>query len=177
MSDELDEFCDFAVKMDADDAKLIETKNIVVKNSTRWSCRFGCENYGKSLMCPPYSPTPDETRALLKEYKWALLVRKKVAFDIREKSADDLHKLMLDLEHYAFIKGFYSALGFKAGRCKLCENCNIEGGICVNPKSARPSMESLGIDVFSTAKKAGYEVEVLTSKDQEYYIYGLLLVK
>ena len=178
MKNKLEELCGQAIKLGAADARVIESKNIVVKNSVRWGCRFGCEDYGKSLMCPPYSPTPEETQALLREYEYALLVRKKTSSDIRKKtSSDDLHKLILDLEHYAFLQGFYSALGFKAGRCRLCEKCDVERGLCVYPKQARPSMEGCGVDVFLTARNAGYEMEILTNKEQEYYIYGLLLIK
>jgi len=170
LKSELEELRDLAVKLGAEDARLMESKNVVVKNWVRWKCRFGCGNYGKSLMCPPFSPTPDETRALLKEYEYALLFRQKAP-------ATDLHKLALELERCAFLQGFYSALGFTAGSCKLCEKCDVEKGLCAKPQLARPSTESCGIDVFSTARNAGYEMEVLTSKEQEYRRYGLLLIK
>lgn len=166
----LEELRDLAVQLGAEDAKLTEAKNVVVKDWVRWKCRFGCDNYGRSLMCPPFSPTPDETRALLGEYEYALLIRQKAP-------AADLHKLALELERRAFLHGFYSALGFTAGSCKLCEKCDVEKGLCAKPQLARPSMESCGIGVFSTARNAGYEMEVLISKAQEYHRYGLILIK
>ncbi len=30
-------------------------------------CKYGCGAYGTRLTCPPYSPTPDETRRMLSE--------------------------------------------------------------------------------------------------------------
>jgi len=37
-------------------------------------------------------------------------------------------------------------------------------------------MESCGISVFETVRNAGYEIEVLTSKEQEFLAYGLVLI-
>jgi hypothetical protein len=38
-------------------------------------------------------------------------------------------------------------------------------------------MEACGIDVFSTALKAGYEMTVKTAKDQSYSRFSLLLLR
>ncbi|MEM2022595.1 MAG: DUF2284 domain-containing protein [Archaeoglobaceae archaeon] len=41
----------------------------------------------------------------------------------------------------------------------------------------RPSMEAAGIDVFQTARNAGYKVKVLASPDEEVQFFGLLLLE
>jgi len=163
----LSRFCDLAVQLGAVDAKVIRADQIVVKDWVRWKCRFGCDIYGKSLMCPPYTPTPEETRALLKEYEYALLFRS-------EPSTPKT--LAAELERRIFMEGYYAALAFTSGSCKLCEECNVERGYCIKPFQARPSMESCGISVFETARKAGYEIEVLKSKNEGYLRYGLVLI-
>jgi len=171
-------FCDLAVKLGAVDAKVIRADQVVVRNWVRWDqvvvrnwvrwkCRFGCSSYGKSLMCPPYTPTPKETQALLKEYKYALLFRFKPS---TPKS------LAVELERLIFLEGYPAALAFTSGSCRLCEKCNIEGGYCVKPLEARPPMEACGISVFETARNAGYKIEVLKSKRQNYLRYGLVLI-
>jgi len=53
----------------------ISTEIIVVADWVRLKCKYGCENYGKHLCCPPFTPTPDETRAVLSEYRHAVLAR------------------------------------------------------------------------------------------------------
>jgi predicted metal-binding protein len=158
---------DLAVQLGAVDAKIIPTYQVVVRNAVRWKCRFGCKNYGKSLMCPPHTPTPEEMKKLLTEYEKVVLFRFK----------PDSKSLVVELEKQVFLLGYPNALAFSAGPCKLCEDCDVEAGYCIKPDEARPSMEGCGIDVFETAKNAGYDMKVLTSRDQEYLWYGLLLTK
>ncbi|MCJ7610115.1 DUF2284 domain-containing protein [Candidatus Bathyarchaeota archaeon] len=151
-----------------EDARIISVKDVVVAEWPRWKCRFGCPNYGKSLLCPPNSPTPDETRRLLKEYEYAILVK-------NDSSKND-HPVLIELERRAFLSNLPKSLALGSGRCRLCNECNISGG-CVHPEQARPSMEACGIDVFSTALKAGYEMTVKTAKDQSYSRFSLLLLR
>jgi predicted metal-binding protein len=157
-----------AIENGAEGAKVIPVKDVVVAEWPRWKCRFGCPNYGKSLMCPPNSPTPEETKRLLSEYEYAILAK-------HDSSKHD-HTLLIELEHRAFLSNLPKSLVLVSGRCRLCTECNINGS-CVHPEQARPSMEACGIDVFSTARNAGYEMTVKTSKDQSYSRFSLLLMK
>lgn len=166
--DDLARFCTLAVTLGAVDAKVVAADQVVVKNWVRWKCRYGCDSYGTSLMCPPHSPTPEDTRDLLAEYTSALLFR---------FHSDTPKRLAADLERRIFLEGYPAAVAFASGSCKLCQSCNLESGVCVHPFEARPSMESCGISVFDTARNAGYAIEVLRSKDQAYLRYGLVLIQ
>jgi len=163
----LSRLCSLATELGAEDAKMIRADQVVVRDWVRWKCHFGCDNYGTSLMCPPYTPTPGETRDLLKEYEYALLFRLKPSVP---KSVD------VELERRIFLEGYPSAFVLTSGSCHLCGECNVKKGYCVKPLEARPSMEGCGISVFETAKNAGYKMEVLKSKDDEYFRYGLVLI-
>ena len=165
---ELAGFCDLAVELGAVDAKMLRAGQIVVKQWVRWKCHFGCDSYGKSLMCPPHSPSPEETKSLLKEYEYALLFRSK---------SSARRTLAVELERRIFLEGYPAALGFVSGSCRLREECNLKGGYCIRPFEARPSMESCGISVFDTARNAGYEMKVLKSKQEEDLRYGLVLIQ
>ena len=165
--DLLTKFCELAVDMGAVDAKLIGTDQIVIRNWVRWKCRFGCPNYGKCFTCPPYTPTPQEMRNVLDEYSVALFFR-------YESSTSE--NLAFKLERQIFLEGYPAAFALTSGSCKLCSECRVETGHCVKPVEARPSMESCGISVFETANNVGYKLEMLTSKDQNYLRYGLVLL-
>ncbi len=108
---ELSGFCDLAVELGVVDAEIIRADQIVVKEWVRWKCHLGCDSYGKSLMCPPHSPSREETRSLLKEYEYALLFRSK-------SSAP--RTLAVELERRIFLEGYPAALGFTSGSCRLC---------------------------------------------------------
>ena len=62
---------------------------------------------------------------------------------------------LLDLESAAFSLGYTFATIFFAGRCMLCEKCNVKEGICRNPMIARFSAEAMGINLLKTAENAG----------------------
>lgn len=51
-----------------------------------------------------------------------------------------------------------------------------EEGRCRHPREARPAMEACGIDVYSTVKRAGFEISVVRTTDQCPDYFGLVLV-
>ena len=48
---------------------------------------------------------------------------------------------------------------------------------CLNPKMARPSMEAAGIDVYQTARQAGFEIHVVRDKKEPFNVFGLVLLE
>ncbi|KXA99225.1 hypothetical protein AKJ41_05770 [candidate division MSBL1 archaeon SCGC-AAA259O05] len=162
-------FINRAIEMGAEDAKLLAPKDEVFTGSwVRLKCQFGCGGYGERLTCPPYSPTPQETRKVLDEYESGILVH----FPSEE---NNLKELMADLEREAFLSGYYKSFALAAGPCNFCEECNLEE--CKHPHKARPSMEACGIDVYKTARNAGYHIEVVKNHKQSQDYFGLLLLE
>jgi predicted metal-binding protein len=134
----------------------------------KWKCRYGCDGYGSSLLCPPHSPAPEETRKLLDEYSRGVLVHCDASTSVRP--------LVAKLERMAFLGGFYKAFGIACGPCQFCPTCAFEKG-CRHADQARPAMEACGIDVFQTARAAGLPIEVVTSQSCKQNYYGLLLLE
>ena len=159
----------FALQNGADASRLITIDQVIVADWVYWKCKYGCPHFGMNLTCPPYSPAPQQTRDLLKDYEHALLVK----YD----TFQDHHRRLFELEREAFLQGFYSALSFSSGRCRLCDSCVKEIGSCRHPLLARPSMEACGIDVFATSRNAGFDMNVKTSPEQPYHKICLLLIK
>jgi predicted metal-binding protein len=156
-----------AVSLGALDAKLISTKKVFTASWVRWKCRYGCEGFGSSLLCPPHAPTPDETRKMLDGYRRAILIHCDAVTDVRP--------LIAKLERKAFLDGFYKAFGFACGPCELCPTCAFEKG-CRHAEQARPAMEACGIDVFRTVRHAGFPIEVVAGRNCRQNYYGLLLL-
>ncbi len=157
-----------AIKLGCVDAKVIPADKVVVENRVRLKCMAGCPTYGKNLRCPPYTPGVDEFRRMLSEYSYAMLVK----IEGPEISPGDLSNyfsfykdkinILLELERAAFREGYNFTTAFFAGSCKLCEECNV-GGECINPTTARFSMESMGVNVFKTAENAEMGLEFDTN--------------
>ncbi len=64
-----------ALKMGAADAKIIQADKVVVEDRVLLKCKVGCFKYGKTLACPPYVPTPEEFRKIVKDYSYALFIK------------------------------------------------------------------------------------------------------
>jgi predicted metal-binding protein len=62
-----------------------------------------------------------------------------------------------------------------AGPCDFCGACT-RGEDCPTPERARPSMEGCGLDVYTTARNAGRQIEVVRTREDGYRFFALLLV-
>lgn len=150
------------------EAKIINIDTVETGMWTLLKCKYGCNNYGNSLGCPPYTPTAKEMREVLDCYNIGILIQTKDDMTI-------INEIVVDLEYFALELEFFKAFGLGAGRCRRCETCNLEK--CIHPKLHRPSMEACGIDVQTTAKNNGYTKMIGTEKGKKfYYCYGLLLI-
>jgi predicted metal-binding protein len=176
-------------------AATINARDVVIADWVRFKCRYGCKGFGKHMGCPPYGPTVEETRRMVSEYEIGLLLRFDGIPGHRgltpEEIPQDFHPFYRDLilwvnntvwliEKTAFYDGFYKAFAFGAYPCIYCEHqhCVAEEATGVVDESlrrqcrhldlVRPTMEGAGMDVFATAKKAGWDLETIPCKDLEY---------
>jgi len=165
-------------------SKLIHTREIVVDERVRYQCCYsGCREYGKRLMCPPYTLNVDDFKRVLNSYYLALLIQLTGSIknmDNWEPETDSwglkLHDIVYRLEKKAFGLGFPFAAGLIGGHCKLCDKCPVErdnNAMCLHREKARPSMEGMGIDVLSTCKNADLQ---LTFEPGKVVWIGLVLL-
>jgi predicted metal-binding protein len=70
---------EFLVKLALDsgaaDAKIIPTSKVVVEDRVVLKCKVGCNHYGKTLACPPYTPTAEQFRKIVSEYSYAMFMK------------------------------------------------------------------------------------------------------
>ncbi len=165
----LGKYAKLALEARAVDAKLIATDSVVTAQWVRLKCQFGCGGFGQSLTCPPFSPTPEKTVLLLREYRTALLVH--------SDGLAEVTAIVADLERRAFLDGYYKAFALGAGPCESCRTCPPQKGGCRHPDEARPAMEACGIDVYQTARNNGLPIEVVTGASCKQNYYGLLLLE
>lgn len=82
--------------------------------------------------------------------------------------------MMLELERRAFNAGNPFALAFINGSCRLCETCNVKGGICIHPTQARIPEHAVGVNMVATAEKAGMPIRFPVQGHPE--LMALLLI-
>ena len=159
----------------AEEAKIIDTKNIVTGNWVRLKCQYGCSGYGNRLTCPPFSPTPEYTKKMISEYKKALILSYNSKPGQERAKRRKMHRVIARLEREIFLDGYYKAFGMVAGPCRLCVPCDINN-TCKFTEVARPAMEACGIDVYKTARNSGIKLEVAQStKDISKYCCLILI--
>ena len=76
----------------AADAKIIPAEKVAVEDLVVLKCKVGCTHYGKTLACPPYTPSAKEFRKIVSEYSYALFMKFKSK---AEADPEALKKLMV----------------------------------------------------------------------------------
>ena len=150
------------------DVCIISASDVETAAWVRLKCQFGCEGYGQCLVCPPYTPTPQQMREVLDSYTRAVLIHFTPEAHVKATVAE--------LEREIFLRGAWKAFALGAGPCDFCKTCKVDELWCRHSRRARPSMEACGIDVFSTVKKAGLPIEVVKTTRQCPNFYGLILI-
>ena len=148
-------------------ARLIDPGTVETGEWVRLKCQFGCQGFGKCLTCPPNSPTPSQTRAMLDQYSKGIL------FEIGQ---DKSRRVAADLERQIFLQGYHKAFAMSSGPCDLCDDCGMSQG-CRHSALARPAMEACGIDVYATVRKHGFAIDVLRGAKDPQHNFALVLVE
>ena len=162
------------------DFKWISSEDIIVSQWVRMKCTFGCTEYGRNASCPPNVPTVSESRQFFDEYRKAAIFH----FEKTVEKPEDRHawskkvnQSLLNLEREVFLAGYPKTFLLFMDSCSICSECSAARRLCRHPQAARPSPESMGIDVFATARRCGYPIEVLSDYSQPMNRYAFLLIE
>ncbi len=161
------------------DFKWIEAKGIVVAQWVRFKCMFGCPSYGTKASCPPEVPSIDECREFFKDYQRAILIhieKKLENPDERDNWSKEINNQLLKVEREIFLAGYRKVFLLFMDECQLCKDCSVNRENCHYKKMSRPCPEALGVDVFETAHKYGFPIEVLKDKTEEMNRFSIILV-
>ncbi len=175
---DLDKYCKSAVEGGASHAKQVHPSSVVTATWVRWKCQFGCNHYGTKYCCPPDTPTPEQTKAMIDCYQRAILFHLEVPQTPEwKKLTIEFFEMLVNLEGEMFKDGYYKAFVFLAGPCHHCKECaKLKGVPCNFGLKARPSMEACGIDIYQTARNNGFFIIPLRERKETRNLYCLMLV-
>ena len=60
--------------------------------------------------------------------------------------------------------------------CCFCRECSGRREACEKPRMARPAPEAMAVDVYSTVRRFGFEINVRTDYDQTMDRFAFLMV-
>ncbi|NLW02817.1 MAG: DUF2284 domain-containing protein [Clostridiaceae bacterium] len=166
---DLEKYCKAALEMGADHAVPFTIDQIMFDSRTILKCMFGCADWGYGHTCPSRkgSLMPWEYEKVLKRYSRGII--------IHSTNKKRSHDISFEVERMAFLDGYYFA--FSMSDCANCEACTgFSGGRCANPKKARPSFHSVGIDVFKTVYQFGLPLEVLKDECDQQNWYSAVFI-
>ena len=164
----------------AKDFKWIDPRDIVTAQWVRAKCIFGCKNYGKHACCPPNLPSVLECKQLFSEYGNGVIFHFAVAVenpDVRHVWSRKMNEVLLHIEREVFLQGYEKTFLLPMSPCGACEVCTGVKEDCKDPSLARPTPEGMAIDVYSTVRRYGFPIEVLTDYTQTMNRYAFLLIE
>jgi predicted metal-binding protein len=203
-SKSFDFLLDEAKRLGAVEAKIIGSEKVAVEDRVLLKCRTGCDSYGKKFVCPPLTPTPDEFRNMLREYRKVLIVKFPGDAEAEEDVGRSLHKNQYSPETPSALrertKDFWNAWGRDKKRILLAmldlEKAAFNRGytlavsltagsctlcakcdmeaVCSHPTMARYPEHALGVNVKKTLKNAGISITFPFEKHPEGI--GILLI-
>ena len=177
--DETKALQDIFLKFGFQDYKFMDPQQIVVGHWVRMKCRFGCNEYGHNASCPPNIPPVEECRAFFRDYTRAVIFRFEKQVDKPEDRhawSKGINSKLVDLEREIFLAGYYKAFLLAMDSCTLCGECTGLRETCRIPRRARPSPESMAVDVYATVRGIGYPIQVLDNYDKIMNRYAFLLI-
>jgi len=162
------------------DYKWIDPQKIIVSQWVRMKCMYGCSNYGQNASCPPNVPSVSECERFFKEYSEAVIFhfgKKMKKPEERHKWTKKINSNLSKLERDVFISGHERAFLLFMDSCHLCDDCAGNREECKLPRTARPSPESMAVDVFSTVRQFGFPIEVCKDYEQAMNRYAFFMIR
>jgi predicted metal-binding protein len=182
-----EEVIEIALQSGAGDARFIEPNQVAVKEWVTLKCQYGCDLYAKRLTCPPFTPIVEDVKKIISEFHKILILKFEQPpineedpdkftkeFNKSQKSVNDT---ALKIEKELFLRGYHKVFALMPGTCHECNECPAQPSRCRFPAKARPTPESLSIDMFETVKNTGWSIQVKRNTDQNWTNYGLILIE
>jgi len=180
---------------------------IVFDLAVQLKCQ-NCSSYGSNFRCPPHTPTFYQSRKMLAQYRDFLLLMYRMPLlpvmkQMKEKHSMSGIKLLSFSQIYGDRVSYWKFSGSllqvielleklklnfcvfgPGGGCRLCRKCGLlQNQHCRHPKKSMPSLESYGIDVYTTLKRKNIPIEIpprtectrvgmIATKEAEVFSFG-----
>ncbi len=132
-----------------------------------------------SAAFPPNTPSVVDCRQFLSEYSDAVILHFEGLMDKPENRYARTRKInakLVKLERQIFLGGYERAFLLFMDSCCFCKDCTGDRETCNQPRMARPAPEAMTVDVYTTVRQFGFNINVRTEYDQKMDRYAFLMV-
>jgi predicted metal-binding protein len=180
--DDLHSLIDFGRGLGAEDGVAVSAGSIVTNEIMRVKCRIPtCWGYNSGYFCPPHTASASDMNDIIEDYEWALLLSippsDSESYSDKYERINKMKEIVGRTEVEAQYTGYVNSIGFTGGPCTICglfspdwiENarkgknvlqCPLytkQSQLCFQYYRCRPAAQAVGIDMYLTAKNAGWE--------------------
>ncbi len=160
------------------EVKFVHMPQISVGRAVRLRCQYACSHTRQSDLVPPHSPSSGETREILDEYRYGLFMRREEPFG--ERHPDNLWReyteQILRIERDATTQGYRRAFALAIGTClHMHEDDTLRP--CEFNGKARPTFESVGIDLKETLEMIQWHGLLAREPDDPFQLFSILLLE
>jgi len=159
--------------------RFIHVPQVQVSSWVRLRCQYHCHQARQSDLSPPFSPTAADTREILDDYKYGLMVRREEEIPFSRDYQEvwrDFEKALLEAEHECFVRGYGKAFAVASGNCMFCHHDDSIRP-CTYPEKSRPTLEAIGVNLHETLDMIAWEGYLVRDSGDPFSLFGLLLLE
>jgi predicted metal-binding protein len=164
--------------MNFTEVKFIYSAQVIVQYGIRQRCQYSCELAHQSTLSPPLSAAANDTRRMLDEFRYGLMVRREVPISDTEFRDvwKDFSEKMLEFERESFLRGFPKAFVPAVGSC-LFGHVDESLRPCEYPGKARPTFEAVGVNLGETLEMINWEKHLVRDAHEDFPMFGLIMLE
>lgn len=161
------------------EARFVHAPQVFTMRGVRLRCQYACSMTRQSDFSPPHSPTSDETRAVLEEYRYGLLLRREEP----GRHGMDPGALygpfadrVLAIEAECWTRGYPRAFVPAIGTC-LYQHHDDSLRPCEYASKCRPTLEAIGVELRDTFEMVQWQQYLSREPDGPMQLFALLLLE
>ena len=160
------------------EVKFIHSAQVFTNRAVRLRCQYTCSQTRQSDTVPPHTPCSGETREILDEYKYGLIIRREEPFGKRDHRQvwKEFAEQVLKIEHESLLRGYPRAFAFAIGNC-LYQHHDDHLRPCDYLGKHRPTLESLGIEIKDTLEMVQWHSYIQRESGEPLQMLALLLLE
>ncbi len=157
---------------------VIYAAQLIVSAGIRHRCQYSCALAHQSTFSPPITASSEDTRKMLDEYRYGLMVRREVPLSDEDvsKAWGSFAEKVLEFEHECFVRGYPKAFVPAIGTClfghldETLRPCEYDG-------KSRPTFEAIGINLGESLEMINWENYLIRDAHDPFHMFAALMLE